>query len=309
MNPKFAILLAAYNGSNFIKDQIDSILEQSNVELQLFISVDKSDDGTEEIVKYYQERDSRVHLLPLGMRFGGAGPNFYRLIMDVNLNEFNFVAFSDQDDLWNADKLYKSYLSMKKNNADAYSSGFTAFWPNGKKKFFNKTGVKKKWDYFFESAGPGCTYVISKNLAINLQKFISNINKSILNEIEFHDWLIYAYSRFNNYSWIIDSASTMLYRQHLTNQLGVNYGIKALRHRISSVVNGYAVSQTLFIAHAIGAMDLPLIKGGLLRGRFGFVFLSAHFWECRRTFTHRIFFFISCVVFAILNPNIDIHSK
>ena len=41
---KVAILLAAYEGEKFLIDQISSISEQKNVEIKIFINLDKSND-------------------------------------------------------------------------------------------------------------------------------------------------------------------------------------------------------------------------------------------------------------------------
>ncbi|BCP70870.1 glycosyltransferase [Enterobacter asburiae] len=71
-----AVLLAAYNGSKWVKQQIDSILKQSHVNVHIYISVDKSDDDTFELCKAYAEQDHRLTVLDYGERFGGAGPNF-----------------------------------------------------------------------------------------------------------------------------------------------------------------------------------------------------------------------------------------
>lgn len=45
---KIAILLAAYNGKAYLKEQIDSILNQEDVAVTIFISIDTSSDGTRE---------------------------------------------------------------------------------------------------------------------------------------------------------------------------------------------------------------------------------------------------------------------
>ena len=44
--PKIAVLLAAYNGKSWIQDQINSILKQNNVQVDIFVSIDFSSDGT-----------------------------------------------------------------------------------------------------------------------------------------------------------------------------------------------------------------------------------------------------------------------
>ncbi|CAN1563793.1 hypothetical protein MCERE1_02781 [Burkholderiaceae bacterium] len=94
---------------NYIQDQINSILLQSNVDVQLFISVDQSTDGTEVRLAERALSESRLRLLPFGQRFGGAGPNFYRLLRDVDLTGFDYLSFADQDDLWHPEKLWRAH--------------------------------------------------------------------------------------------------------------------------------------------------------------------------------------------------------
>ena len=77
--PKCAILLAACNGGKWIKEQIHSILDQSEVDITLFISIDKSSD-TLDICQKISKSDCRVHILPYGDRYGSPAKNFFRLI-------------------------------------------------------------------------------------------------------------------------------------------------------------------------------------------------------------------------------------
>lgn len=70
----FAVCLAAHNGRYYIAEQIDSILQQVVVSIEMFISVDKSTDGTEDCLAKWALAEPRLILLPFGRRFGGAGP-------------------------------------------------------------------------------------------------------------------------------------------------------------------------------------------------------------------------------------------
>jgi len=128
---RFAVCLAAYNGMAFIAEQIESILLQKNVAVQIFISVDLSTDRTEYRLAEWALTESRLTLLPFGKRFGGAGPNFYRLLRDVDLSDFDYVSFADQDDIWHPEKLWRAHSLMTEQGALGYSSNFTAFWPAG----------------------------------------------------------------------------------------------------------------------------------------------------------------------------------
>ncbi|PTB99334.1 glycosyl transferase [Marinobacter sp. Z-F4-2] len=245
--PSIAVLLAAYNGLEWICDQINSILDQENVNVSVFVSVDASTDGTENIVASIAELDSRVRLLPYGMRFGGAGPNFYRLISDCDFSRFDAVALSDQDDIWFKTKLSKSWRIMQENSASVVSSNVIAFWPGGKRKFIKKSYKQREMDYFFEAAGPGCTYVFDCSTMIAFKQFLQ-CNSAALNGVDLHDWLAYAFCRHNGYRWVIDSEPSMLYRQHSNNQVGTNTNLKAYLKRLELIKSHWYRKQVNLIA-------------------------------------------------------------
>ena len=62
VKPKVAILLAAYNGIDWIEEQIFSILNQESVEVEIFISVDISTDGTYEWCKAAEAKNNLIHI-------------------------------------------------------------------------------------------------------------------------------------------------------------------------------------------------------------------------------------------------------
>jgi len=301
--PRVAVILAAYNGIIYIAEQLESILQQKGVDLQLFISIDKSTDGIEDYLAKLAITEPRLTLLPFGQRFGGAGPNFYRLLREVDLSGFDYVSFADQDDIWHPEKLMHAHRVMIANNAAGYSSNFTAFWPSGKSCLVNKAWPQRSWDYFFESAGPGCTYVLHSSLAVPLQKLVRNAD-DILFRVDYHDWLTYAFARFNDFYWVIDDWSSMQYRQHAHNQIGVNSGWQPFWRRARKILSGYGFQQSLLIADVIGGSSLPVVQRGLKGGRVGYLWLALQANHCRRKRVDQLWFFISCVSLAISNPAI-----
>ena len=238
MHKKIAVLLASYNGVKYIKEQIDSILNQKEVDVTIFISDDLSTDGTIEYLQDIYKDFKNIVYLPRGLKFGGAGKNFFRLIKDVDFSSFDFISFVDQDDIWYEDKLIRAIKTIEDKQLDAYSSNVLAFWEDGKKMIINKSSSQARYDYLFEAAGPGCTYVLKKDLAIFLQKFISE-NWEDVNKVELHDWFIYAFARENNYKWHIDEKPSMRYRQHTSNQVGANDGLKAKLKRLKKVFSSW----------------------------------------------------------------------
>ena len=238
MHKKIAVLLASYNGVKYIKEQIDSILNQKEVDVTIFVSDDLSTDGTIEYLQDIYKDFKNIAYLPSGSKFGGAGKNFFRLIRDVDFSSFDFISFVDQDDIWYEDKLIRAIKTIEDKQLDAYSSNVLAFWEDGKEMVINKSSLQARYDYLFEAAGPGCTYVLKKDLAISLQKFISE-NWEDVNKVELHDWFIYAFARENNYKWHIDEKPSMRYRQHTSNQVGANDGLKAKLKRLKKVFSSW----------------------------------------------------------------------
>ena len=103
--PKFAVLLAAFNGAQFIERQINSIISQKNVEVSIFVSIDMSIDKTEAIIIRMMKKHHNIYLISKNRKFGNACKNFLFLIKNVNFDSYDFISFSDQDDEWFPSKI------------------------------------------------------------------------------------------------------------------------------------------------------------------------------------------------------------
>lgn len=234
--PKVAVLLAAYNGEKYIQEQIESIVNQVDVDIYIYISIDASTDRTLEICQQLQKIYKNIFIINEGKeRFGSAGKNFYYLIKNVDFEEFDFIALSDQDDIWKPLKIIRGIQVLEKEQASGYSSDVECFWDDGsrKNKIIKKSYPQKKYDYYFEPAGPGCTYILYKKLAKAIKKEIYKLNSPPYH----HDWYIYAFARVNNFKWIIDNHPNLYYRQHNNNQVGANYGLSGKIKRIKQLKN------------------------------------------------------------------------
>ena len=300
--------MAAYNGQPFITEQISSILNQKKVEIHLFISLDPSTDQTGEELARWAFKESKITLLSSKKKSGSAAQNFFRLLRDVNLDDFEYISFADQDDIWLPEKLYRAHLLLTERSAQGYSSSFTAFWPKGNKKYINKATHQKEFDYLFEGPGPGCTFVLLRSLALKLQYLVKN-NANKLRLIDHHDWMIYAFARANNQLWVIDDWSSLFYRQHSHNQVGVNYGVTAFLFRAKAVLKGHGFQQSILIADVIKKYESKAVQFGLLNGRWGYIWLAFQAFNCRRKFSHQVLFFIASLIIAIINPNLKRYEK
>ena len=107
---KISILLAAYNGEKYIREQIESVLSQTYANWELIAHDDGSSDATPAILSEY------ASLYPEKIRIidapptGSAKDNFFFL---MNNTDGQYVMFCDQDDVWHADKLEKTIAEMQ----------------------------------------------------------------------------------------------------------------------------------------------------------------------------------------------------
>ncbi|KTD30173.1 glycosyltransferase [Legionella maceachernii] len=297
-SPQCAVLLAVYNGMQYLEEQVDTILNQQDVHVSLFVSVDLSTDGSLEWFYDLSARDSRVIVLPYGEKFGGAARNFFRLIRDVNLSPFDFVAFADQDDHWYLNKLSRAIHTISASHYDAYSSNVIAFWEDGKRLLINKSQSQRRWDYVFEAAGPGCTYVMTAKLMCAIKNHLLHIWDP-LQSVSLHDWFCYAFARANGFKWYIDDQPSMLYRQHANNQVGVNLGLKAYANRFKKIRNGWWLTQALLISELIGISESRFIRSWSRLRRIDLLRLSLRALQCRRRLPEQIFFFWVCLVLCL----------
>ena len=231
--PKIAVLLASYNGEAFVKEQIESIINQSQVSLCIYVSDDGSHDDTISIIQKLKYKHN-IELIETNLRGGSAANNFFNLVKTLALNDFEYVAFADQDDIWLRNKLFNGITKIKENNAEGYSSNFTIL-KGGKIHGKSNKGVRQtKYDFLFSSPGPGCTFILTRKSYSSLRMELIK-NSEAFYDCRYHDWAIYAYYRSNNQKWIIDNNSYILYRQHSNNDTGANKGINAYVKRFKLI--------------------------------------------------------------------------
>ena len=269
--------MAAYNGTNFLEEQLQSILKQKGVNITVFISVDLSSDNTYEYCCDLSRHLSNVNVLSYGMRFGGAAPNFFRLIRDVDFSDYDYVALADQDDIWLNNKLITACAMIQEKKLAAYSSNVLAFWDDGRKKLINKAQPQRKYDFLFEAAGPGCSYVLCTKQLLEFKAFLMQYQDKI-KHVALHDWLIYAFFRSKRFPWFIDSKYQLLYRQHDANQVGVNTGWSAIVKRLNLLRNGWYKEQVVVISELVGYEHLQLSSRWAV---FKIIFHSRRRWQDR----------------------------
>ena len=158
------IILASYNGVKYIEEQVDSILNQEGVDVTLKIFDDGSKDGTVNLVSSWKERN-QLQLTQNQIPTGSAANNFFNALLsfeDSFIEMYDYIAFSDQDDIWLPNKMQAATERLLSEKSDLYMSNLI-LWEEktNKKSIINKSYSQKKYDYLFEGGSAGCTYVFT----------------------------------------------------------------------------------------------------------------------------------------------------
>lgn len=111
------IFLCSYNGENYIREQIESILQQkTEQDFQILASDDGSTDGTVELLREIQSKvgDKKLKILEQSPPNRSARKHFLKLFTEGCWQGADYIMLSDQDDVWHPDKIEKYYREMKK---------------------------------------------------------------------------------------------------------------------------------------------------------------------------------------------------
>lgn len=242
---KIAVLLAAYNGSCYIKEQISSIKAQIGVSIDIYIRDDAGNEATYAEIRTLIDEKS-VNFSSDNSRSGSPAGNFFRILSEINLEEYDFVAFSDQDDVWFPSKLVNAIDAIEIEAADAYSSDLIAFDNDGRTAWYlGKSNQQKKFDYLFQGASAGCTYVLTRKAA-SLVREVLGENARCFPPAHSHDWLIYAICRSHGLKWHHDNRALIAYRQHSVNAFGAMPGISGLLQRLQLSRSGWYREQIVW---------------------------------------------------------------
>lgn len=281
---RIAVLMATFNGVRWLPQQVQTILDQRDVDVRLIVSDDGSSDGTVEWLRRLGTRDARVILLP-PMRSGGAAANFFRLLRDAELEPDELVALADQDDVWVPDKLARHAALLASSGAAAVSSNVVAFGESGDEQLVRKDYPQRRFDYLLESPGPGSTFLMTPRLVARVRGVLTTA--ADIAQVDYHDWLIYAVARAAGERWVIDGVPTVRYRQHGANVMGANVGVRSATSRLGLIRRRWHRSQAALLARIVGEFavdtELPQVRALLddrgVRARFA---LAARAGELRR---------------------------
>ena len=241
-----AIVMSTYNGQTFLEEQIRSILGQSFSDFRLYIRDDGSSDDTISIINRLAKDDSRITVVSddasghnKNIGFGGsfAVAGAFALADD---KEIKYLAFCDQDDVWETGKLHAAVDKLSGVNPDTPGLFASNYYicdenlnVNGTFCDSNPMDKVTFQNMFFEGVFPGFTLVINRCLAT--MAFLNDYSK----DIYYHDKWVSLIALGLGGEIIYDATPLAKYRRHSAAASSTNLGMMAkIKWRINTVLNG-----------------------------------------------------------------------
>lgn len=242
-NKKIIIVLASYNGEKFIAEQLQSIVEQSYKYWVCYIYDDCSIDLTVNICRKFQLLyPDKFIIIQRTTASGSACRNFSLAYNELSKNDdYDYMAFCDQDDVWDKDKLSKmvnildkcvepslvfSDLNIVDENLNVLQRSFINEISIIKNQHLNEHYLK------VDNIVPGCSMMFNREL-------ISKISE-IPDDVLMHDWwMVICASKYKSIHYIEESLVS--YRQHDKNSVGIRkkklreYLIEYKKHLIKPI--------------------------------------------------------------------------
>lgn len=219
------IIMATYNGQEYIKEQLDSIKNQSYTEWKLVVRDDGSRDKTVDILREFAKEVEQEVIIKINEKpSGSAKKNFAHLLQDVQND--SYVMFTDQDDIWKKDKIELTYNAML--NAEKKYGSKTPILVHGDVEVVDESGNiisesmfklshidedSKLSNLIIQNHVTGCTMMCNKSLSVEIAKNLSD------ERVIMHDYFAALYAAvFGNITVI--KRPLLSYRQHGDNSVG-----------------------------------------------------------------------------------------
>ena len=242
------VMLASYNGEKYIQEQINSIFRQKNVNIKLVIRDDGSTDNTLKIIEKY--KNNKLIKIIKGQNVGPAN-NFYKLL--ENSFEADYYAWSDQDDIWDEDKLIIAIKMIKEfedKPALYYSASRTVDKKNNLLSIIGADSPSLNYGAaLVRSKAQGATFLFNNKLLQIARAYTPEFKKCGI----LHDAWLHRVCLAVGGEVIHDSKPHMSYRIHESNVIA-RMPSNSIRKRISSF---FSIKTTNYCSK----VALQLLKG------------------------------------------------
>lgn len=235
------ILLATFNGAKYLRQQLDSLLCQTDSSWRLIVRDDCSTDGTMAILEQYRQQfPERITLLDNEGANLGSCQNFARLLQHATAD---YVMFCDQDDVWLPHKISATRACMQSLENEFGNESPLMVYTDLKVvgEDIDTVLADSTWEYqqldprngrrlnrlLLHNIPTGCTMMINKALRERALP--------IPLEAVMHDWWIaLVATAFGQSRYLTEPV--ILYRQHGNNAVGIEplNLIRELRKHLTS---------------------------------------------------------------------------
>lgn len=302
--PRLIVLLSTYNGEEFVREQLDSLFNQTYPDFLILARDDGSDDATPGILADYAIRyPEQLQVLDLGSANRGAAASFawlmaYALEHKADLGvDKPYLLFCDQDDVWHRDKMAKQVNAMLATEASSADDEILPTLVHTDLRVVDEKlepiaeslarfqGLQIERNTFpnllVSNLVTGCTALINESLA---RKALPIPEDAIM-----HDWwLALVASAFGQIVYL--DAPLIQYRQHGSNTIGAqalpgkrkrmlafskklikagtNKHLTAVAHQASAFRQQYEVSLSKRQSRALRYCSALTTKIGLLQSLY-----------------------------------------
>jgi len=231
---RLAVLLATYNGAAFIDSQLQSIADQDWPHIDVWASDDASTDSTRAPLRAWQRRWQKGEFRILEGRNAGFAENFRSLITHDGVDA-DYVAFSDQDDIWLPGKTRAAVGSIGRAAGPALHCERTIV--------ADRHGAEIARSPLFRRP-PHFRNAMVQNIAggntMAMNRFAFELLREAAGRTAFvsHDWFTYLLLTGAGGQVVYNAEPHVLYRQHGANLIGSNMGLAARLQRIGRTLNG-----------------------------------------------------------------------
>ena len=234
--PKVAILLCTYHGQRYLAEQLDSFADQTHLNWEVWASDDGSEDDTHAILEAYRQKWPTGRLSIHSGPGEGFAANFLSLTCKATI-EADYYAYSDQDDVWDSDKLDRAvrWLQTIPDNIPALYCSRTRLVDAEN----NEIGLSPLF-----SKSPSFANALMQNIGGGNTMVFNNSARALLRETEgnspivSHDWWAYMLITGCGGKVFYDDKPTLRYRLHAANLVGANFSWSARLQRIRMLWHG-----------------------------------------------------------------------
>ncbi len=254
------VLMSTYNGGAFLQQQLNSLYAQTYPNVKILVRDDGSSDSTRDLLTA-ECLTGAIEQLEDHHNLGATG-SFFTLLRYAAHTKTAYVAFCDQDDVWQADKIERavSMLSAMSDRPALYCSRLEIV--DEQLHTLNLSVIPRKIGFgnaLVENIAVGCTMVLNRK-ALDLL-----CQQELPNTVYVHDWWCYlVISCFGEV--IFDDQALIKYRQHGGNAIGAatNY-VGVLKRKFARLVNNRLwISEQSVIFLQLFADRLPFAQRELV---------------------------------------------